>query len=31
LIEELTTDWTLDSSKATGLTVFKANLPLQRG
>ena len=31
LIEELTTDWTIDSSKATGLTVFKANLPLQRG
>jgi two-component sensor histidine kinase len=31
LIEELTTDWSLDSSKATGLTVFKANLPLQRG
>ena len=31
LIEELTTDWSIDSSKATGLTVFKANLPLQRG
>jgi two-component sensor histidine kinase len=31
LIEELTTDWTIDSSKATGQTVFKANLPLQRG
>lgn len=31
LIEELTTDWSIESSKATGLTVFKANLPLQRG
>jgi nitrate/nitrite-specific signal transduction histidine kinase len=31
LIEELTTDWSIASSKATGLTVFKANLPLQRG
>jgi two-component sensor histidine kinase len=30
LIEELTTDWSLESSKASGLTVFKANLPLQR-
>jgi two-component sensor histidine kinase len=30
LIEELTTDWSLTSSKASGLTVFKANLPLQR-
>jgi two-component sensor histidine kinase len=29
LIEELTTDWSLESNKATGLTVFKANLPLQ--
>ena len=30
LIEELTTDWSITSSKASGLTVFKANLPLQR-
>lgn len=30
LIEELTTDWSLTSNKASGLTVFKANLPLQR-
>jgi two-component sensor histidine kinase len=30
LIEELTTDWSIESSKASGLTVFKANLPLQR-
>ena len=30
LIEELTTDWSIKSSKASGLTVFKANLPLQR-
>jgi two-component sensor histidine kinase/uncharacterized membrane protein len=30
LIEELTTDWSIETIKATGLTVFKANLPLQR-
>ena len=30
LIEELTTDWSLASIKATGLTVLKAKLPLQR-
>jgi len=30
LIEELTTDWSIESHKATGLTVFQANLPLQR-
>jgi two-component sensor histidine kinase len=30
LIEELTTDWSLTANKASGLTVFKANLPLQR-
>lgn len=30
LIEELTTDWSLESNKASKLTVFKANLPLQR-
>ena len=30
LIEELTTDWSITSNKASGLTVFKANLPLQR-
>jgi two-component sensor histidine kinase len=30
LIEELTTDWSIASSKATGLTVFKANLPLAK-
>jgi two-component sensor histidine kinase len=30
LIEELTTDWSIETSKASGLTVFKANLPLQR-
>lgn len=30
LIEELTTDWSITSSKASGLTIFKANLPLQR-
>lgn len=31
LIEELTTDWSIKSDPASGLTVFKANLPLQRG
>lgn len=30
LIEELTTDWSIESSEASGLTIFKANLPLQR-
>jgi two-component sensor histidine kinase len=30
LIEELTADWSIETIKATGLTVFKANLPLQR-
>ena len=30
LIEELTTDWSIKSNPSTNLTVFKANLPLQR-
>ena len=30
LIEELTTDWSIETNRASGLTVFKANLPLQR-
>jgi signal transduction histidine kinase len=30
LIEELTTSWSIASDKATGLTVFEANLPLVR-
>jgi two-component sensor histidine kinase len=30
LIEELTTDWSIETNKASGLTVFKANLPLRR-
>jgi len=30
LIEELTTDWSLETNQASGRTVFNANLPLQR-
>jgi two-component sensor histidine kinase len=30
LIEELTTDWSLATNHSTGLTEFRANLPLQR-
>ena len=30
LIEELTTDWSIATNKASGRTEFKANLPLQR-
>ena len=30
LIEELTTDWSIETNRASGRTEFKANLPLQR-
>ena len=30
LIEELTTDWSIATNRASGRTEFKANLPLQR-